>query len=253
MKSSEDRRNTKRLLRLSVAGIVATVVAMLSAGCQGVTYWRNSGSVRCGGVKTHLRCGYYASWSSGNLYANAPNTIYIYYDSDHPFDSVIVAVSHGTATKGERPECRVFVPDSMVGRTVTVYSLVRSGNGYDTLSHHDYQVVRLPDPKPVLGILYSGLYSPEVILEDPVVRAYNFGYDFTAEWEVLSFRVTLTDKDSTVLADTACVGNTLPEEVREAVRRAPVYSEVRFREVVVRSGEEERELEGFTVYVDFGE
>ena len=45
----------------------------------------------------------------------------------------------------------------------------------------------------------------------------------------------------------------LPEEVREAVRRAPVYSEVRFREVIVRSGEEVRELEGFTVYVDFGE
>lgn len=245
MRCSESHRTTKSLLRLSVAGVVATVVAMLSAGCFG------PGPVRCGGVKSHLRCGYYAMWSSGNLYANAPNTIYIYYDSDHPFDSVIVAVSHGTATKGERPECRVFVSDSMIGRTVTVYSLARRGSGYDTLSHHDYRVVRLPDPKPVLGILFSGIYSPEVILKDPVVRAYNFGYDFATEWEVLSFRVTLTDKDSTVLADTACLGNTLPEEIQEAVQVAPTYSALTFRELFVRIGGENRELEGLTVYVDF--
>lgn len=141
----------------------------------------------------------------------------------------------------------------MIGRTVTVYSLVRSESGYDTLSHHDYRVVRLPDPKPVIGLFHSGLYSPEVILKDPVVRAHNFGYDFTAEWEAVSYRVTLTDKEEAVLADTACVGNALPEEVREAVRRAPAYSELRFREIVVRSGEEERELEGFSVYVDFNE
>lgn len=245
MKSSEDRRSAMHLLRLSVAGVVATVVAMLSVGCF------EPGPVRCGGVRTS--CYYHTTWSLGDLYANTSNTINIFYDVNHPFDSVIVAVSRGTATKGERPKCQVFVPDSMIGRTVTVYSLVRSGSSYDTLSHIDYRVVRLPDPDLVLGILYSGLYPPEVILKDPVVRAYNFDYDFTAEWEVLSFRVTLTDKDSTVLADTACVGNALPEEVREAVRRAPVYSEVRFREVVVRSGEEVRELEGFTVYVDIEE
>jgi hypothetical protein len=189
----------------------------------------------------------------GDLYANTSNTINIFYDVNHPFDSVIVAVSRGTATKGERPKCQVFVPDSMIGRTVTVYSLARNGEGYDTLSRHDYRVERLPDPKLVLGLFHSGIYSPEVILKDSVVRAYNFMHGFTAEWEVLSFRVTLTDKDSTVLADTACVGNLLPEEVRAAVRRAPVYSEVRFREVIVRSGEEVRELEGFTVYVDIEE
>lgn len=246
MKRSEGRRNAKHLLRLSVAGVVAAVVAMLAAGCF------EPGPVRCGGVRSSW-CNYHTTWSLGNLYANTSNTINIFYDVNHPFDSVIVAVSHGTATKGERPKCQVFVPDSMIGRTVTVYSLVRSGSGYDTLSHIDYRVVRLPDPDLVLGILYSGLYPPEVILKDPVVRAYNFDYDFTAEWEVVSYRVTLTDKDSTVLADTACVGNALPEEVREAVRRAPVYSEVRFREVVVRSGEEVRELEGFTVYVDIEE
>ena len=84
-----------------------------------------------------------------------------------------------------------------------------------------------------------------------MVRAYDFGYDFAAEWEVLSFRVTLTDKDSTVLADMVCVGNTLPEEIREAVRVAPIYSALTFREVVVRIGGEERELEGLTVYIDF--
>lgn len=207
------------LLRLSIAGVVATVVAMLSVGCF------EPGPVRCGGVRTS--CYYHTTWSLGDLYANTSNTINIFYDVNHPFDSVIVAVSRGTATKGERPKCQVFVPDSMIGRTVTVYSLVRSGSSYDTLSHIDYRVVRLPDPDLVLGILYSGLYPPEVILKDPVVRAYNFDYDFTAEWEVLSFRVTLTDKDSTVLADTACVGNALPEEVRE--------------------------LEGFTVYVDIEE
>lgn len=245
MKRSEGRRNHKHLLRLSVAGVVATVVAMLSVGCF------EPGPVRCGGVRTS--CYYHTTWSLGDLYANTSNTINIFYDVNHPFDSVVVAVSHGTVAKGDRPECQVFVPDSMIGRTVTVYSLVRSGSGYDTLSHLDYRVVRLPDPELVLGILYSGLYSPEVILKDPVVRAYNFGYDFSAEWEVVSYRVTLTDKDSTVLVDTTCVGNALPEEVREAVRRAPVYSEVRFREVVVRSGEEELELEGFALYVDFEE
>ena len=72
-------------------------------------------------------------------------------------------------TKGKRPECWVFVPDSMIGRMVTVYSLALSGSGYDTLSHHDYRVVRLPDPKPVLGLFHSGLCSPEVIMRDPVV------------------------------------------------------------------------------------
>lgn len=90
-----------------------------------------------------------------------------------------------------------------------------------------------------------------------MVRAYNFEYDFeydfAAEWEVLSFRVTLTDKDSTVLSDMACLGDTLPEEMREAVRVAPVYSRLTFRNVVVRIGKEERELEGFSVYVDFSQ
>lgn len=251
MKRSEGRRNHKHLLRLSAVGIVATVVAMFAAGCYENTHWHRSGPVRCGG--TSSRCFYYASWSREDLYANATNTIRFYYDSDHPFDSVVVAVSHGTVAKGDRPVCRVHVPDSMIGRTVTVYSLVRSGEGYDTLSRHDYRVMRLPDPELVLGLFHSGIYSPEVILKDSVVRAYNFMHGFTAEWEVLSFRVTLTDKDSTVLADTACVGNLLPEEVRAAVRKAPAYSELRFREVVTRSGEEERELEGFALYVDFEE
>ena len=245
MKSSESCRTHKFLLRLSVAGVIATVVAMLSVGCL------EPGPVRCGGVRSHLRCGYYTLWSEKDLYANAPNIINIFYDSDHPFDSVIVAVSHGTVNKVERPKCRVLVPDSMIGKTVTVYSLVRNKSGYDTLSHHDYRVERVPDPNLVLGILYSGLYPSEVILKDPVVRAYDFGYDFAAEWEVLSFRVTLIDKDSTVLADMVCVGNTLPEEIREAVRVAPIYSALTFREVVVRIGGEERELEGLTVYIDF--
>ena len=251
MKKSESHRNHKHLLRLSAVGIVATVVAMFAAGCYENTYWHRSGPVRCGG--TSSRCFYYASWSREDLYANATNTIRFYYDSDHPFDSVVVAVSHGTVAKGDRPECRVHVPDSMIGRTVTVYSLVRSGKGYDTLSRHDYRVMRLPDPELVLGLFHSGIYSPEVILKDPVVRAYDFGDDYTVEWEVVSYRVTLTDKEGAVLAEMDCRGNTLPEEVRAAVRKAPAYSELRFREVVTRSGEEERELEGFALYVDFEE
>lgn len=251
MRSFESHRTAKHLLSLSSAGVVATVVALLATGCQGNTYWSRSGPVRCGG--TSLRCYYSALWSEKDLYANAPNTINIYYDSYHPFDSVIVAVSHGSVTKGKRPECWVFVPDSMIGRMVTVYSLALSGSGYDTFSQHDYRVVRLPDPKPVLGLFHSGLCSPEVIMRDPVVRAYNFEYDFAAEWEVLSFRVSLTDKDSTVLSDMACLGDTLPEEMREAVRVAPVYSRLTFRNVVVRIGKEERELEGFSVYVDFSQ
>ena len=251
MRCTEPHRTTSPLLRLSVVGIVATVVAMLVTGCHGHTYWHRSGQVRCGG--TSLRCYYSAMWSSGDLYANTTNTINIFYDSNHPFDSVTVAVSHGSATKGKRPECKVFVPDSMVGRTVTVYSLARNGKGYDTLSSHEFRVVRLPDPDLVLGVLYSGLYSPEVILKDPVVRAYNLEYDYVAVWEVISFRVTLTDKDSTVLADKVCSGDTLPEEIREAVRVAPTYSTLTFREVVVRTGEEERELEGFAMYIDFEE
>jgi len=251
MKSSECRRNAKHLLRLSLAGVVATMVAMLSAGCHEHAYWHRSGPVRCGGVISS--CYYYATWSSGDLYANASNMINFFYDSNYPFDSAIVAVSHGSAAKYKPPKCRVFVPDSMIGRTITVYSLARSGSGYDTLSRHDYRVVRLPDPELVLGLFHSGIYSPEVILKDPVVRAYNFEYDYTAEWEVVSYRVTLTDKEGVVLAEKACVGDALAEEVREAVRGAPAYSELRFREVVVRNGDEERELEGFSVYVDFSQ
>ena len=54
-------------------------------------------------------------------------------------------------TKDVSLVCWIFVTDSLAGQTVTVYSLARNGQHFDTLSSNDYSVVWMPDPSTHVG------------------------------------------------------------------------------------------------------
>jgi gliding motility-associated protein GldM len=124
------------------------------------------------------------------LYAGIDNPVSV--SASVPAERVSISLTGGNSTKTGPGRYNISVPESLVGRTVTVNISADMNGRQQTMGSKEFRVRRVPDPMAVLGGNFrGGKISKAELLANPFVTATmgtDFVYDLT--WTVNSFQVT---------------------------------------------------------------
>ncbi|MCL2290540.1 MAG: gliding motility protein GldM [Bacteroidetes bacterium] len=125
------------------------------------------------------------------LYAGIDNPVSV--SASVPAERVSISLAGGgNSTKTGPGRYNISVPESLVGKTVTVNIAADMSGRQQTMGSKEFRVRRVPDPVAVLGGNFrGGKISKAELLANPFVTATmgtDFVYDLT--WTVNSFHVT---------------------------------------------------------------
>lgn len=130
----------------------------------------------------------------------------------------------------------VTVPESMVGKGVTVTVSADMGGKTQSLGGTEFRVKRVPDPTSYIGgNIYGGKRSKQELMANPFLSARmpeDFAYEL--RWTISSYRVTFVTKgveDPPI----ACAGGGFSEAVKSKIQKAGPNTIIQFTDIKANS------------------
>jgi len=128
------------------------------------------------------------------LYAGIENPVSV--SASVAAEKVSISLTGGTYTKTGPGEYDISVPESLVGKTITISISADIGGKQQIMGSKVYRIKRVPDPVAVLGgNIKGGKTTKAELLANPFVLA-DMGTDFVYDlrWTVNSYQVTFIIK-----------------------------------------------------------
>jgi gliding motility-associated protein GldM len=167
------------------------------------------------------------------LYAGLENPISV--SASVSAEKVSISLSDGSQTKIGPGKYNVTVPESAVGKTVTITIIADVGGKQQTMGSNTFRVKRVPDPVAMLSGKFKGggKAAKADLTINPFVSA-SLGDDFVYDlrWAVNSFNVTFVEK-GIESAPISCTGNQFSETVKSKINSSPAGTVIYFSEIRV--------------------
>lgn len=128
------------------------------------------------------------------LYAAIPNPVSV--SAPVPPERMRVSFPGCNAKSTGAGKYDVTVPESMVGKAITISVSADMGGKTQALGGTEFRVKRVPDPTSYIGgNIYGGKRSKQELLANPFLSA-RMGEDFAYDlrWTIASYRVTFVNK-----------------------------------------------------------
>jgi gliding motility-associated protein GldM len=154
------------------------------------------------------------------MYAGIDNPVSV--SAPVPPDRISISLTGGTQTKTGPGRFNVNIPESLVGRDVTVNIHADMGGRQQALGSNVFRVKRVPNPEAVLGANFSGgKIGKQELLANPFVRA-TMGQDFVYElpWTINSYNVTFIVRGIEEAPMTAS-NRQFPDAVKNKINSSP--------------------------------
>ena len=149
------------------------------------------------------------------LYAGIDNPVSV--SASIPPEKLSISISEGSYTKTSAGKFEVKVPESMVGKTVTINAIADNNGKSQTMGSSTFRVKRVPDPAARIGNFKGGKISKQELLVNSFIFA-SLGEDFVYDlkWTVNDFQVTFVIKGIED-APMKCTGNQFSEAVKSKI------------------------------------
>jgi gliding motility-associated protein GldM len=128
------------------------------------------------------------------LYAGIENPVSV--SASVSAEKVSISLSGGSHAKTGPGKYNVSIPESLVGKTVTISINADIGGKQQTMGSKEFRVKRVPTPTAVIGSnIGSGKIGKVDLLANPFIRA-NMGEDFVYDltWTINSYNATFIVK-----------------------------------------------------------
>jgi len=161
----------------------------------------------------------------------------------------VYASDGATATKTGAGKYNITIPESLIGRTVTLTINAEIGGKQQTMGSNLFRVKRVPDPVAVLGggTFKGGKISKNELLTNPFVFA-KMGDDFVYDlkWTVNSYNVTFLIKGIED-APIVCTNNQFSDAIKNKINSCGSGTVIYFADIRVSSVAGSRTLNPITV------
>jgi gliding motility-associated protein GldM len=182
------------------------------------------------------------------LYAAIPNPISV--SAPVPPERMRVSFPGCNATSTGGGKYDVTVPESMIGKPITISVSADMGGKVQPLGGTEFRVKRVPDPTSYIGgNIYGGKRSKQELLANPFLSA-RMGEDFAYDlrWTINSYRVTFVTKgieDPPI----ACAGGGFSDAVKTKINNAGSNTIIQFTDIRATSIAGQRTLRDLMVRI----
>ena len=169
------------------------------------------------------------------LYVGIPNPVTI--ATSAAYKKLHISWGGATATELENGRYNVFVPDSLVNKTITITLSVETKKGkIQNLGSMTFRVKPIPEPIVCLGANIDGGRYPKVaLLANPLITArVHPDFNFTLQWRVLSYDVTFII-NGIVEPPITVQGPRFNEQVLNKIQEAPSGTVIEFSDIKIQS------------------
>jgi len=182
------------------------------------------------------------------LYAAIPNPVSV--SAPVPPERMRVSFPGCSAKSTGGGKYDVTVPESMVGKSITISVSADMGGKTQALGGTEFRVKRVPDPTSYIGgNIYGGKRSKQEILANPFLSARmgdDFAYDL--RWTIASYRVTFVTRgveDPPI----AVAGGNFSEAIKSKINNAGSNTIVQFTDIRATSIAGQRTLRDLMVRI----
>ena len=182
------------------------------------------------------------------LYAAIPNPVSV--SAPVPPERMRVSFPGCSAKSTGAGKYDVTVPESMVGRSITISVSADMGGKTQALGGTEFRVKRVPDPTSYIGgNIYGGKRSKQEILANPFLSARmgdDFAYDL--RWTIASYRVTFVTRgveDPPI----AVAGGNFSDAIKSKINNAGSNTIVQFTDIRATSIAGQRTLRDLMVRI----
>jgi len=179
------------------------------------------------------------------LYAGIDNPVSV--SASVPPERISISLSGGTSTRTRPGSYNITVPESLVGRVVTINIAADVNGRQQPMGANEFRVKRVPNPETVLGGGFKGgRIQKNELLANPFVSA-TMGDDFVYDlrWTVNSFQVTFIVRG---IEEAPMTSNSrqFTEAIRNKISSSPAGTVVLFSDIRASSAAGTRTLNPIT-------